>query len=48
MTKFYQQLTQPGINKAQALQQAQLSLLREEGYFAPHYWATYILVGSWL
>jgi CHAT domain-containing protein len=48
MTEFYQQLTQPGTTKAEALQQAQLSLLKQEGYFAPHYWGTYILVGNWL
>ena len=48
MTKFYQQLSQSGITKAEALRQAQLSLIREEGYFAPHFWATYLLVGSWL
>ena len=48
MTEFYQQLTQPGMTKAEALQKAQLSLLKQEGYFAPHYWGTYILVGNWL
>ena len=48
MTRFYQELTQPGTTKAKALQKAQLSLLNEEGYFAPHYWGTYILVGNWL
>ncbi|ELS00578.1 hypothetical protein Xen7305DRAFT_00002790 [Xenococcus sp. PCC 7305] len=48
MTKFYQQLSLPGKTKAQALREAQLSLIREEGYLAPHYWATYLLVGNWL
>lgn len=48
MTKFYQLLNQPGTTKAEALRQAQLSLLKEEGYFAPYYWGTYILVGNWL
>ena len=47
MTKFYQEL-QSGNTKAGALHQAQLHLLRQEGYFAPHYWGTYILVGNWL
>ncbi|PSN20526.1 hypothetical protein C7271_01710 [filamentous cyanobacterium CCP5] len=46
MTNFYQALTQ-GSTKAQALQQAQVRLLAE-GYTAPHYWATYVLVGNWL
>ena len=48
MTKFYQKLNQPETTKAEALRQAQLSLLKEEGYFAPYYWGTYILVGNWL
>lgn len=48
MTEFYQQLSQPGTTKAKALRQAQLSLIDREGYFAPYYWATYVLVGSWV
>ena len=48
MTEFYQQLSQPGTTKAEALRQAQLSLIEREGYFAPYYWGTYVLVGSWL
>ena len=48
MTEFYQQLSQSGTTKAEALHQAQLSLINREGYFAPYYWGTYILVGSWL
>lgn len=48
MTEFYQQLSQPGTTKAKALRQAQLSLIENEGYFAPYYWATYLLVGSWI
>lgn len=47
MTKFYQQLA-GGENKAEALRKAQLSLLKEEGYFASYYWGTYILIGNWL
>ena len=47
MTKFYQQLVL-GRTKAEALREAQLSLLKEEGYFAPYYWGTYILIGNWL
>ena len=48
MTEFYQQLQQPGTTKAEALRQAQLFIMKEEGYFAPHYWGTYVLVGNWL
>ena len=47
MTKFYQQL-ELGTGKAEALRQAQLYLLKEEGYFAPHYWGTYVAIGNWL
>ena len=47
MTYFYQQLD-AGVTKAEALRRAQLYLLQEEGYFAPHYWGTYVLVGNWL
>ena len=47
MTYFYQQL-EAGMTKAEALRQAQIYLLQEEGYFAPHYWGTYVLVGNWL
>ena len=48
MTEFYQQLQQPGITKAEALRQAQLFIMKQEGYFAPHFWGTYVLVGNWL
>ena len=43
MAKFYQQLSLAGNTKAQVLREAQLSLIREEGYFTSHYWATYVL-----
>lgn len=46
MIQFYEQLKQPNISRAKALQNAQLSLL--EGYRAPYIWATYVLVGNWL
>ena len=47
----------PGITKAEALQQAQLSLLRGTGgstapqaappYANPYYWAPFVLIGNW-
>ncbi|NJM58761.1 MAG: CHAT domain-containing protein [Synechococcales cyanobacterium RU_4_20] len=46
-SRFYQALFQPQTSKAEALRQAQLSLIREESYAAPHYWATYLLLGNW-
>ena len=45
MIQFYEQLKQSDISRAQALRQAQLSLL--DRYRAPHIWATYVLVGNW-
>jgi CHAT domain-containing protein len=45
---FYQQLAQPTATRANALRQAQLSLLNDPQYRHPLYWAPYILVGNWL
>ena len=58
MKEFYQELGQAkdlNINKAQALQKAQLDLLQDkyEGsngqskYVHPYYWAPFVLVGNW-
>lgn len=46
--EFYRQLTQPQISRAEALRQAQLSLLRNPDYRYPRHWAPYVLVGNWL
>jgi CHAT domain-containing protein/tetratricopeptide (TPR) repeat protein len=63
MTKFYEVLSQmegngekeqmanPGRNKAEALRQAQLALLRgdyDEEFRNPHFWSPFVLVGNWL
>jgi CHAT domain-containing protein/uncharacterized protein HemY len=46
---FYQHLGQPGVSRAEALQQAQQAMLEEgSNYQAPRFWASYVLVGSWL
>lgn len=45
--KFYQGLKN-GLPKAEALQQAQLTLLASPEYSHPYYWSSFILVGSWL
>ncbi|GAB4143902.1 MAG: hypothetical protein Fur0046_21190 [Cyanobacteria bacterium J069] len=47
MIEFYQQLTRNPISKAEALRQAQLSLLRAN-YDAPRFWSSYVLLGNWL
>ena len=47
MTQLYRELKTSGIGKAEALRQAQLSLLRSEKYQHPYYWSAFILVGNW-
>ena len=44
---FYAQLKQKPINKAQALQQAQLNMLNNKRYQHPKYWAGFVLIGRW-
>ncbi|MGQ4649541.1 CHAT domain-containing protein [Lyngbya aestuarii] len=48
MAEFYHLLTQPGVTKAEALRQAQLSLLNSSQYQHPYYWSPFVLVGNWL
>lgn len=45
--QFYKGLNQLGMSKAQALHQAQQTLLKERKYQNPYYWAPYVLVGNW-
>ncbi len=47
MTQLYRALKTPGISKAEALREAQLSLLRSAKYQHPYYWSAFILVGNW-
>ena len=45
MSNFYEQLkTQP--IKAEALRQAQLSLLKEEEFKHPYYWSSFTMIGN--
>lgn len=48
MANFYHQLSEEHLPKAQAIRQAQLSLLRDRQYAHPFYWAAYVLLGNWL
>ncbi|MGK5094233.1 CHAT domain-containing protein [Deltaproteobacteria bacterium TL4] len=48
ITEFYRQLQNPMMSKAQALQQAQKTLLEERLYRHPTYWAPFLLIGNWL
>ncbi|TVQ47731.1 MAG: CHAT domain-containing protein [Gloeocapsa sp. DLM2.Bin57] len=45
--KFYQNLTQEKVTKAQALRQAQVAMLEDENYNHPYYWSSFILLGNW-
>jgi CHAT domain-containing protein len=45
---FYRQLAQGQRSKAEALRQAQLSLLQNPKFRHPRYWAPYVLLGNWL
>ncbi|MEL7068623.1 MAG: CHAT domain-containing protein [Cyanobacteria bacterium J06581_3] len=46
--QFYEALARPNTTKAEALRQAQLSLLKNPNYRHPLYWSAYVLVGNWL
>lgn len=48
VSEFYRQLRNGNGNKAKALQNAQLVLMRDERYAHPNYWAPFLLVGNWL
>ena len=48
MGEFYRQLVKPDINKAKALQQAQLEILNDPRTSHPYYWAPFIMLGNWL
>lgn len=48
MSDFYYELSDRHLTKADAVRQAQLSLLRTRGYEHPFYWASYVLLGNWL
>ena len=49
MTEFYRQFqSRPDLNKAQALQAAQLSLINQPQYRHPAYWSPFLFIGNWL
>jgi CHAT domain-containing protein len=51
MLRFYQQLNNPQISKAEALRNTQIAFLSEypdTDYNRPYFWAPFILVGNWL
>lgn len=48
MSEFYHELSDEHLPKAEAVRQAQLSLLNNPWYKHPFYWAPYVLLGNWL
>ncbi len=49
MRRFYQELANAAVTKAEALRRAQHSILQDPKYRQqPFYWAPYVLVGNWL
>ncbi len=50
MGQFYQELGKENtpITKAEALRQAQLTLLENPRFDRPHFWSSYVLMGNWL
>jgi len=48
VTEFYQQLQNPTLSKAQALQNAQKKLAKQAKFRHPAFWAPFLLIGNWL
>lgn len=48
MSQFYRELANNQLNKAEALRQAQLAVLKNPKYQRPMFWAPYVLIGNWL
>lgn len=48
VTGFYQGLTRDQLTRAEAVRQAQLTLIHSSNYNHPYYWAAFTLIGSWL
>ncbi|BAU10593.1 tetratricopeptide repeat domain protein [Leptolyngbya sp. NIES-3755] len=48
VTQFYQSLIRDRLPRAEAVRQAQLSLLKTSEFGHPYYWAAFTLIGNWL
>ncbi|NJL35383.1 MAG: CHAT domain-containing protein [Leptolyngbyaceae cyanobacterium RM2_2_4] len=49
MSRFYSELANSTVTKAEALRRAQLSILEIDRFRRhPFYWAAYVMVGNWL
>jgi CHAT domain-containing protein len=47
MPRFYQNLLEPGVNKAEALRRAQREVMSNQVTVHPFYWAPFLLIGNW-
>lgn len=48
MIAFYRELGKPETTRAEALRRAQVTLLHQDSYTSPYYWAPFVLLGNWL
>lgn len=48
MEKFYKELSNNQVTKAEALRRAQQSVLQESEFSHPYFWSAFVLVGNWL
>jgi len=48
MESFYSGLDSGQVSKVQALREAQLKLMKTDGFAQPSFWAPFILIGNWL
>jgi CHAT domain-containing protein/Tfp pilus assembly protein PilF len=46
MVRLYRHLKDPRLNKADALRQAQLEMIRNGDYSHPYYWAGFVMIGQ--
>ncbi|MBE9031277.1 CHAT domain-containing protein [filamentous cyanobacterium LEGE 11480] len=47
MEQFYDNLKQTDMNKAEALRQAQIQLIRQTDFKHPFFWSPFVMVGHW-
>jgi CHAT domain-containing protein len=47
MREFYKNLVKEKLSKTDALRKAQLTMLKDEKYAHPFYWAPFVLLGDW-
>jgi len=48
MIALYQSLSSANVTRAEFLRLAQLTLLKNQNYSHPYFWAPFVLLGNWL